>query len=40
LFEALNATGPSASLMDIATSRLGVAYPSQDLGYESAAGES
>jgi len=37
LFEALNATGPSASLMDIATSRLSVAYPSQELGYESAA---
>lgn len=40
LFEALNATGPSASLMDIATSRLSVAYPSQELGYESATGES
>jgi MFS family permease len=35
-FEALNATGPSASLMDIATSRLSVTYPSQELGYESA----
>jgi hypothetical protein len=40
LFEALNATGPSASLMDIATSRLSVTYPSQELSYESAPGES
>ena len=40
LFEALNATGPSASLMDIATSRLSVTDPSKELGYESASGES
>jgi MFS family permease len=37
-FEALNATGPSASLMDIATSRLSITDPSQELGYESASG--
>lgn len=39
-FEALNATGPSASLMDIASSRLSVSDPSRDLGYEAAGGDS
>jgi MFS family permease len=40
LFEALNSTGPSSSLMDIASSRLSVTYPSQKLSYASAADES
>jgi MFS family permease len=40
LFEALNATGPSSSLMDIATSRLRVTYPSRELTYASEAVES
>jgi CRP-like cAMP-binding protein len=40
LFEALNATGPSSSLIDIATTRLTVTYPSQELTYASDAVES
>jgi CRP-like cAMP-binding protein len=38
-FDALHATGPSASLLDIASSRLGVTDPSQELGYEASGGE-
>jgi MFS family permease len=40
LLEALNATGPSFSLMEKATSRLSVTYPSQELSYASDAAES
>jgi MFS family permease len=39
LLEALNATGPSSSLVDLTTSRLSVTYPSQELSYAAAAAE-
>jgi CRP-like cAMP-binding protein len=40
LLEALNATGPSSSLVDLASSRLSVTYPSQELSYAAATDES
>jgi MFS family permease len=40
LLEALNATGPSPSLVENTTSRLSVTYPSQQLSYPAVAGES
>jgi len=40
LLEALNATGPSSSLVDLASSRLSVTYPSQELSYEVAGDKS